>query len=100
MPPLDDLTALRLPETLRYITMRLRREPDGCPWDRQQTHATLTHYVIEEAYEVLEAIEENDMEKLSDELGDLLLQVYCIPKWRGRRANSLSATCSSMSMPS
>jgi len=76
VPPLDELTALRLPETLRYITMRLRREPDGCPWDRQQTHQTLTHYVIEEAYEVLEAIEENDMEKLSDELGDLLLQVY------------------------
>ncbi len=76
VPPLDELTALRLPETLRYITMRLRREPDGCPWDRKQTHTTLTRYVIEETYEVVEALEENDMEKLAEELGDLLLQVY------------------------
>src|SRR5436309_2378045 len=76
VPPLDELTALRLPETLRYITMRLRREPDGCPWDREQTHQSLVHYVIEETYEVVEALEENDMEKLADELGDLLLQVY------------------------
>jgi len=56
--------------------MRLRRDPDGCPWDREQTHQTLTHYVIEETYEVVEALEENDMEKLAEELGDLLLQVY------------------------
>lgn len=76
VPPVDELTALRLPETLRYITMRLRREPDGCPWDRQQTHETLIRYVIEETYEVVEAIEDGDMEKLADELGDLLLQVY------------------------
>ncbi|GHO44659.1 nucleoside triphosphate pyrophosphohydrolase [Ktedonospora formicarum] len=76
VPPLDQLTPLRLPDTLRYITKRLRREPDGCPWDRQQTHQTLIRYVIEETYEVVEAIEENDMQKLADELGDLLLQVY------------------------
>ena len=76
IPPLDEMTALRLPETLRYITMRLRRDPDGCPWDREQTHQSLTHYVIEETYEVVEALEENDMEKLAEELGDLLLQVY------------------------
>src|SRR5437588_4759175 len=76
VPPLDEVTALRLPETLRYVTMRLRREPDGCPWDRVQTHQSLIRYVIEETYEVVEAIEENDMEGLSEELGDLLLQVY------------------------
>src|SRR6266566_5008628 len=76
VPPLDELTALRLPETLRYITMRLRRDPDGCPWDREQTHQSLTHYVIEETYEVVEALEENNLEKLAEELGDLLLQVY------------------------
>src|SRR5256714_4908305 len=76
VPPIDELSALRLPETLRYITYRLRREPDGCPWDRQQTHQSLIHYVIEETYEVVEALEENDMEKLAEELGDLLLQVY------------------------
>nr|BBH90381.1 nucleoside triphosphate pyrophosphohydrolase [Thermosporothrix sp. COM3] len=76
VPPVDELTSLRLPETLRYITMRLRRDPDGCPWDREQTHQSLTRYVIEETYEVVEALEENDMEKLAEELGDLLLQVY------------------------
>jgi tetrapyrrole methylase family protein/MazG family protein len=76
VPPVGPLEALRVPETLRYITMRLRREPDGCPWDRQQTHQSLTRYVIEETYEVVEALEENDMEKLAEELGDLLLQVY------------------------
>ncbi len=76
VPPVDALTALRVPETLRYITMRLRREPDGCPWDRAQTHQTLTRYVLEESYEVVEAIEEGDMDHLAEELGDLLLQVY------------------------
>ncbi len=76
VPPLEALDSLRLPETLRYITMRLRRDPDGCPWDRQQTHQSLTRYVIEETYEVVEALEENDLEKLAEELGDLLLQVY------------------------
>lgn len=76
VPPVDELTALRLPETLRYIIMRLRRDPDGCPWDREHTHQSLTRYVIEEAYEVVETLEENDMEKLAEELGDLLLQVY------------------------
>jgi tetrapyrrole methylase family protein / MazG family protein len=76
VPPLGEMEALRLPETLRYITMRLRREPDGCPWDRQQTHQSLRHYVIEETYEVVEALEENNMEKLAEELGDLALQVY------------------------
>jgi tetrapyrrole methylase family protein/MazG family protein len=76
VPPVDALTALRLPETLRYITMRLRREPDGCPWDRSMTHTSLTRYVIEETYEVVETLEANDMEALAEELGDLLLQVY------------------------
>src|SRR5579872_2311997 len=76
VPPLDELTALRLPETLRFITMRLRRDPDGCPWDRKMTHQSLTRYVLEETYEVVQALENNDMENLSEELGDLLLQVY------------------------
>ncbi len=76
VPPTDEMQALRLPETLRYLIMRLRRDPDGCPWDRAQTHETLTRYVIEETYEVVEALEENNMDKLAEELGDLLLQVY------------------------
>jgi tetrapyrrole methylase family protein/MazG family protein len=51
------------------------RAPGGCPWDRVQNHQTLTPYLIEEAYEVIEAIEEKDDEKLKEELGDLLGQV-------------------------
>jgi tetrapyrrole methylase family protein/MazG family protein len=49
--------------------------PDGCPWDREQTHESLIRYLIEESYEVIEAINEQDMNKLREELGDLLLQV-------------------------
>lgn len=49
--------------------------PQGCPWDREQNHKSLIRYLIEESYEVVEAIELNDMGKLKEELGDLLLQV-------------------------
>lgn len=49
--------------------------PDGCPWDREQTHRSLRPYVVEEAYEVVAAIDSGDPDKLKDELGDLLLQV-------------------------
>jgi MazG family protein len=55
------------------ITARLRA-PDGCPWDREQTHLTLRKHLIEEAYEVLDTIEHNDMPHLREELGDLMLQ--------------------------
>jgi tetrapyrrole methylase family protein/MazG family protein len=51
------------------------RSPSGCPWDRKQTHATLKQYLLEECYEVLEAIEEDDMPALCEELGDLWLQI-------------------------
>ncbi len=51
------------------------RAPNGCPWDREQTHRSLRTYLLEEAYEVLDAIERDDAEALKDELGDLLLQV-------------------------
>src|SRR3989442_288929 len=56
------------------IMARLR-SPGGCPWDREQTPESLRPYVLEEAYEVLEAIERDDPDALRDELGDLLLQV-------------------------
>ncbi|MDD4172432.1 MAG: nucleoside triphosphate pyrophosphohydrolase [Syntrophomonas sp.] len=49
--------------------------PGGCPWDREQTHTSLVRYLIEETYEVIEAINEGDMYKLREELGDLLLQI-------------------------
>ena len=51
------------------------RAPDGCPWDRAQTHASIKPYLIEEAYEVLQALDEENTDKLCEELGDLLLQI-------------------------
>jgi tetrapyrrole methylase family protein / MazG family protein len=59
---------------LRVIMKRLL-DPGGCPWDREQTHATLKQYLIEEAYEVCESIDEGDMASLREELGDVGLQV-------------------------
>ena len=55
--------------------MRRLREPGGCPWDREQTRVSLKPFLIEEAYEVIEAIESADMSELQEELGDLLFQV-------------------------
>lgn len=74
IPPLPPL--LRRPnfESLVGIMARLRA-PDGCPWDREQDHKTLRKYFIEETYEVIEAIDAEDPEKLCEELGDALLQV-------------------------
>ena len=57
------------------VMAKLRDPVDGCAWDLQQDHASIAPYTIEEAYEVQDAIEQNDMEALRDELGDLLLQV-------------------------
>ena len=51
------------------------RAPDGCPWDREQTHASLREYLLEETYEVLESLDNGDSAKLQEELGDLLLQI-------------------------
>jgi MazG family protein len=64
--PLDRLIA---------IMARLRDPKDGCAWDLEQTFATIAPYTVEEAYEVADAIERNDLPELRDELGDLLLQV-------------------------
>src|SRR5579863_3810747 len=61
-------------EKLAAVQARLRA-PDGCPWDREQTHASLRTYLIEEAYEVLEALESGDDGKFAEEMGDLLLQI-------------------------
>jgi MazG family protein len=61
-------------EELLTIMERLRA-PDGCPWDREQTFASIAPYTIEEAYEVADAIEREDLAHLKDELGDLLFQV-------------------------
>ena len=56
------------------VVARLRA-PDGCPWDREQTHESLRPYLLEETYELLEAIDASDDTKIKEELGDLLLQV-------------------------
>lgn len=83
VPPLEEGVAgagkssrsCRYPlDPLVEIMERLRGE-DGCPWDREQTHRTLVPYLVEETYEVLEAIEMGDRNKLCEELGDLLLQI-------------------------
>src|SRR5947209_12923091 len=67
----DDTERIReLVEVVRRL-----RSPQGCPWDREQTHASLRATMLEEAYEVLEAIDELSMPKLREELGDVLLQV-------------------------
>ena len=59
--------------TLVDVIARLRG-PDGCPWDREQTHASLRECLLEECYEVLEALDEADSGQLSVELGDLLMR--------------------------
>ena len=61
-------------QNLIEIVKKLRSE-EGCPWDRKQTEETLKPYVIEEAYEVVDAISSNNKAEIMEELGDLLLQV-------------------------
>lgn len=83
---IDHLTTLYVPATTeeRIVhrqfsklveIVRILRSPGGCPWDREQTHRSIRKHVIEEAYEVAEAIDLEDPDALSEELGDLLLQV-------------------------
>lgn len=74
IPAQDELAATRSPLTLHRIAARLRR-PDGCPWDRKQTYASLRNSAIEEAYEVAAAIDDQDPDHLAEELGDLMLHV-------------------------
>lgn len=84
---LDNLTTLYVPpihekenrlkewQTLRQIVAELRG-PNGCPWDKEQTHTTLKKYAVEEVYELLQAIDEEDDDHIVEELGDVLLQVF------------------------
>ncbi len=73
-PPVDPYVDLASVAAISRIADRLRA-PDGCPWDREQTHASLRPHLLEEAYEALEALDSGDLERLRDELGDLLFQV-------------------------
>ncbi len=74
VPALEPLDNLASPHGMAAISARLRA-PDGCPWDRKQTHLTLRPYLLEEAYETVDAIEHGTPADLAEELGDLLLQV-------------------------
>lgn len=76
------IPAVELSQRERYtfadllgVMRRLRDPVNGCPWDTKQTHDSLRQYLIEEAYEVVDAIQSGDMERIADELGDVLLQV-------------------------
>jgi tetrapyrrole methylase family protein/MazG family protein len=81
-PHLGLLTALYLPalgegttlEAFQEVVARLRA-PDGCPWDREQTHLSLRQYLLQETYEAIEALDAEDPDSLREELGDLLLQI-------------------------
>lgn len=86
LPYVDHLTSLCIypPEETQASPFTLKpledvvaalRAPDGCPWDRLQTHSTLRRFLLEEVYEVLEAIDREDMDNLREELGDVLLQI-------------------------
>ena len=74
LAPLDPYADLASLETVTRIAERLRA-PDGCPWDREQTHASLRPHLLEEAYEALAALDSGDPARLRDELGDLLFQI-------------------------
>lgn len=71
LPPLGELTSF---EALQNLIAQLR-SPEGCPWDREQTHKSLRPFLIEEAHEVLEALDVADPAALYEEMGDLLLQI-------------------------
>ncbi|MGN7410530.1 nucleoside triphosphate pyrophosphohydrolase [Sporosarcina sp. SAFN-010] len=76
VPPVVEQTdRLKEWQTFREIIAKLR-SPEGCPWDREQTHESLKRFMIEEAHEVLDAIDREDDNDLIEELGDVLLQVF------------------------
>ena len=74
VPPIAPELAAAGPWAMPYISDRLR-QPDGCPWDREQTHLSLRKHLLEETYEVYDALEGGATPALAEELGDLLLQV-------------------------
>ncbi len=74
LPAIDPIVDLASVAAVTRIAERLRAA-DGCPWDREQTHQSLRPHLLEEAYEALEALDSGDLDRLRDELGDLLFQV-------------------------
>ncbi len=77
-------------QTLLDIMVALRDPETGCPWDVEQDFSTIAPYTLEEAYEVIDAIERDDMDDLREELGDLLLQVLFTPVFPKKKAASIS----------
>ena len=75
---LDELNKLKSIKKIRKIIQILRDPVDGCPWDLKQNYKTLAPYSIEEAYELVNAIERNNISEIKNELGDLLLQIVLI----------------------
>ncbi len=74
LPAVDPLANGASPYSLPWLVARLRA-PDGCPWDREQDHLSLRKFLLEETYEVYDALEQGSTPKLAEELGDLLLQI-------------------------
>ncbi len=74
LPPVEAELAFGSPWTMPWLSNRLR-QPDGCPWDREQTHESLRNHLLEEAYEVYDALADGATPELARELGDLYLQV-------------------------
>jgi tetrapyrrole methylase family protein/MazG family protein len=75
LPPVAMTENVRSFEGVRAIVARLRAPDGGCPWDLEQTHETLKRFLIEEAYEALDAVESGTSARIAEELGDLLMQV-------------------------
>lgn len=84
-PPLDEQNGATFPRLVALMQRLLA--PDGCPWDREQSFKSLRRYVLEEACEVIDAIDREDPAHLCDELGDLLLQVVFLAEL-GREASA------------
>jgi tetrapyrrole methylase family protein/MazG family protein len=74
LPAVDELHNMASPYALPWLVARLRA-PDGCPWDREQDHLSLRKFLVEETYEVYDALEQGSTPSLAEELGDLLLQI-------------------------
>jgi tetrapyrrole methylase family protein/MazG family protein len=74
VPAVEPLANVASPHALPWLVARLRA-PDGCPWDREQTHLSLRKFLLEETYEVYDALEQGSTPQLAEELGDLLLQI-------------------------
>lgn len=89
LAPLAPLADLHGPEGVGYVVARLLG-PGGCPWDREQTHHTLRPALLEEAHEVIEALDAGDMNALTEELGDLLLNVLMHAEM-GRQAGAFDS---------